>query len=102
MKSNSKITFYGGIHEIGGNKFLIEDKGTRVFLDFGMQMGLANYYFAEFLQPRNLNGMADLFDIRSITEWNPINGTKSDAAIQYRDGCSSYAYREALWLSSKH
>ena len=31
--SDSKITFYGGIHEIGGNKFLVEDKGTRIFLE---------------------------------------------------------------------
>ena len=37
--SKTKLTFYGGIHEIGGNKFLIEDRGTRIFLDFGMQIG---------------------------------------------------------------
>lgn len=60
--SDTKITFYGGVHEIGGNKFLVEDKGTRVFLDFGMQMGTANQYYSEFLQPRNLNGMGDLFE----------------------------------------
>ena len=58
----TNITFYGGINEIGGNKFLLEDKGTRVFLDFGMQMGKANEYFAEFTQPRILNGMGDLFE----------------------------------------
>ncbi len=62
MKSNSKITFYGGVHEIGGNKFLIEDKGTRIFLDFGMQMGKVNDYFSEFMKPRVLNGMGDLFE----------------------------------------
>lgn len=56
------ITFYGGINEIGGNKFLLEDRGTKVFLDFGMQMGKANSYFAEFLKPRKLNGMGDLFE----------------------------------------
>jgi predicted metal-dependent RNase len=40
----STITFYGGFHEIGGNKFLIEDRGTKVFLDFGMPMaGLINF-----------------------------------------------------------
>jgi len=59
---SSGITFYGGVHEIGGNKFLVEDKGTRLFLDFGMQMGKANDYFSEFLQPRDLNGMGDLFE----------------------------------------
>ena len=39
-----RITFYGGMNEIGGNKFLLEDKGTRIFLDFGMQMGLHGRY----------------------------------------------------------
>ncbi len=51
LLSNCKITFYGGIHEIGGNKFLVEDRGTKVFLDFGMQVGKVNQYFGEFVQP---------------------------------------------------
>lgn len=58
----TNLTFYGGINEIGGNKILLEDKGTRVFLDFGMQMGKANKYFAEFSNPRKLNGFGDLFE----------------------------------------
>ena len=59
---SSSITFYGGVHEIGGNKFLVEDKGTKIFLDFGMQMGKTNQYFAEFVNPRTCNGMGDLFE----------------------------------------
>lgn len=59
---SSTITFYGGVHEIGGNKFLVEDKGTKIFLDFGMQMGKVNQYFAEFVNPRICNGMGDLFE----------------------------------------
>jgi ribonuclease J len=62
LTKDTRITFYGGIHEIGGNKFLVEDKGTRVFLDFGMQMGKVNDYFSEFLKPRSHNGMGDLFE----------------------------------------
>ena len=60
--SSTQITFYGGIHEIGGNKFLVEDRGTKIFLDFGMQMGKVNQYFAEFVNPRICNGMGDLFE----------------------------------------
>jgi ribonuclease J len=60
--TKSQITFYGGVHEIGGNKFLVEDKGTKIFLDFGMQMGKVNQYFAEFVNPRICNGMGDLFE----------------------------------------
>ncbi len=56
------LTFYGGINEIGGNKILLKDKDTKVFLDFGMQMGKVNQYFAEFMNPRKLNGFGDLFE----------------------------------------
>jgi ribonuclease J len=62
LSPKSQITFYGGVHEIGGNKFLVEDKGTKIFLDFGMQMGKVNQYFAEFVNPRICNGMGDLFE----------------------------------------
>ncbi len=69
---DSKVTFHGGINEIGGNKFLLEDRGTRVFLDFGMQMGKANDYFSEFLQPRDLNGMGDLFEFGLLPKLSGI------------------------------
>jgi hypothetical protein len=32
VNSGTSLIFYGGVHEIGGNKFLIEDKGTKIFL----------------------------------------------------------------------
>ena len=35
MDRMTSLTFYGGVNEIGGNKILLEDKDTRVFLDFG-------------------------------------------------------------------
>jgi hypothetical protein len=27
----TSITFYGGVNEIGGNKFLLEDQKSRIF-----------------------------------------------------------------------
>ena len=62
----TSLTFYGGVHEIGGNKFLIEDRGTRLFLDFGMQMGKYNQYFAEFVNPRSCNALGDLFEFEML------------------------------------
>lgn len=53
------LTFYGGVGEIGGNKILLEDSGTKIFLDFGMSFPQAGKYFDEFLQPRSLNGIGD-------------------------------------------
>ncbi|MCW3983204.1 MAG: MBL fold metallo-hydrolase [Candidatus Bathyarchaeota archaeon] len=61
-----KLTFYGGVNEIGGNKILLEDKDARVFLDFGMSFGTANRYFSEFLQPRKCNGLGDFFEFGLI------------------------------------
>jgi len=72
LSSKSQITFYGGIHEIGGNKFLLEDKGTKVFLDFGMQMGKVNQYFKEFVNPRICNGMGDLFEFELLPKLNGL------------------------------
>jgi ribonuclease J len=58
----TSFTFYGGVNEIGGNKILLEDQDTRVFLDFGMSFSLANQYFDEFMQPRKCNGILDLLE----------------------------------------
>jgi len=30
-----KLTFFGGIREIGGSKVLLQDKNIAIFLDFG-------------------------------------------------------------------
>jgi ribonuclease J len=36
VKNNTTLTFYGGVNEIGGNKILLQDRGKKVFFDFGM------------------------------------------------------------------
>ena len=59
----ASLTFYGGIGEIGGNKILLEDKGTRVFLDFGMSFGRKGDFYEEYLQPRTNNGLRDLIEL---------------------------------------
>jgi ribonuclease J len=46
------LTFYGGVNEVGGNKILLQDGDTKIFLDFGMSFGQAGKFFSEFLQPR--------------------------------------------------
>ena len=56
------LTFYGGVNEIGGNKFLLEDRGTKIFLDFGMSFTQAGKFFSEFLQPRKLSGVGDFIE----------------------------------------
>ena len=62
------LTFYGGINEIGGNKVLLEDNGTRIFLDFGMSFGRRALFFEEFLTPRSANGIGDFLTMGLIPD----------------------------------
>jgi len=59
----TKITFHGGVKEIGGNKFLVEDKGTKIFMDFGMNFRAENQYFSEYLKARGSNSLIDMIEL---------------------------------------
>jgi ribonuclease J len=44
----------GGVGEIGGNKFLVQDRGTKILLDFGMSYSDRKRFYSEpFLSPRD-------------------------------------------------
>jgi ribonuclease J len=61
VKSKTSLTFYGGVNEIGGNKILLEDRGTRVFFDFGMSFGQKKqFYSPPFLSPRSERSLQEL------------------------------------------
>ncbi|MFP3950475.1 MAG: hypothetical protein ACLFUZ_05320 [Candidatus Micrarchaeia archaeon] len=47
------LTFYGGAGEIGGNKILLEDKGAKIYLDFGEEFNFGEGFFYEWLVPTN-------------------------------------------------
>ena len=47
-----KLTFYGGVNEIGGNKILLEDKKTKTFFDFGQSFTFGSEYFTGWLSPK--------------------------------------------------
>jgi len=60
-KLNTSLTFYGGVDEIGGNKILLQDRGTKIFLDFGMSFALKKqYYSLPFLSPRSEKSLQEL------------------------------------------
>ncbi|MEM4250249.1 MAG: MBL fold metallo-hydrolase [Candidatus Bathyarchaeia archaeon] len=55
-----KLTFYGGVNEIGGNKVLLEDMDTRVLLDFGMSFSeRRRFYHEPYLSPRDEKGLLE-------------------------------------------
>jgi len=62
------LRFYGGINEIGGNKILLEDNGTKIFLDFGMSFSRRELFFEEFLMPRSANGIGDFLTMNLIPD----------------------------------
>lgn len=70
-----RITAYGGVGEIGGNAFILDDGATRVSLDFGMQFGGPplsgersrrpgqNDFFDSFVRPRAPSAVRDLMSL---------------------------------------
>ena len=57
------ITFHGGVDDIGGNKFLVESRDTKLFMDFGMSFTQEGQFFSQFLGPRTSNSLNDLFEL---------------------------------------
>ena len=64
----TSLSFYGGVNEIGGNKILLEDKDTKVFLDFGKSFSRRAKYFEEFINPRTSNGIVDFLTMGLVPD----------------------------------
>ena len=61
VKSETTLTFHGGVNEIGGNKILLQDRDTKVFFDFGMSFALKKqFYSPPFLSPRSEKSLQEL------------------------------------------
>jgi ribonuclease J len=76
------ITIYGGIGGIGGNKILLEDRDTKVWLDFGQSFGSGERYFTGFLQPRSSVGLRDYFEFDLLPK---MPGLYSHEALKFTD-----------------
>jgi ribonuclease J len=90
-----KITCYGGVKQIGGNKILLEDGRTKLFFDFGTSFGERDQYFEEYLRPRPGAGLLDMLELGLLP---PLNGVFRDDFVgkaglweRYKD---SPLYRE--------
>lgn len=64
----AKLTFYGGVNEVGGNKILLDDNDTRILLDFGKGFSRRAKYFEEYLSPRIANGIVDFIGMGLIPD----------------------------------
>jgi len=54
-----KLSFYGGINEIGGKKILLEDGEKRLLLEFGFPYKRHKQFYEEYLKPRPGAGLLD-------------------------------------------
>lgn len=59
----TSLTFHGGVNDIGGNKFLVKDKDTTLFMDFGMSFSEEGKFFSQFLNARGSNALEDMFSL---------------------------------------
>jgi ribonuclease J len=95
----AKLTLYGGVGEIGGNKILVEDKGTRIFFDFGESFGFGVDYFAGWLEPRAINGLGDYFEFGLLPK---IKGLYSKKLLASTDLAYMKPRFDAVFLSHAH
>ncbi|MBU4501016.1 MAG: MBL fold metallo-hydrolase [Nanoarchaeota archaeon] len=58
----TSLTFYGGVSEVGGNKIMVEDRGTKILLDFGIAFNSGDDYWINWLQPRGISPVKDRFE----------------------------------------
>ena len=93
------LTFYGGVNEIGGNKILLEDQDTRIFLDFGMSFGQSGKYFSEFHQPRKCNCIEDFLFTGLLPE---LEGVYRTDYLEYLDWPREECGVDAVLLSHAH
>ncbi len=82
------LTGYGGVGEIGGNAFLLDDGRSRIFLDLGKRFGNDpkeggghpgwNDFYDDFLQPRGASLATDLMRLDVVpnlpTLWRQDRG----------------------------
>lgn len=95
----SSITFFGGVNEIGGNKFLVESGKTKIFLDFGQSFSLLDDYFVDWLQPRARFGLRDYFKLNLMPK---LTGLYSKEALERTDLAYKEPNYDAVIISHPH
>ena len=79
-----KITVYGGVGEIGGNKVLLEDRNGRVWLDMGLPFNFGAEYYVNFLGPRDRFWLRDYFAFDLVPRIRGLYSEKSLAKTDFQ------------------
>jgi len=97
--SKTSLTFYGGVGEIGGNKILLEDKDTKVFLDFGKSFSRRSKFFEDYINPRTSNGIVDFLTMGLIPD---ISGVYRDDLMKLAGKKTQECEIDAVLLTHAH
>ncbi len=87
-----KLTFFGGVSEIGGNKILYRDEDVKILLDFGFSFSLQRKYFNKYLLPRSKSFLQDHYDLDIIPS---IDGIYRDDLLM-RDKLDGVMHRKHI------
>jgi ribonuclease J len=93
------LTFYGGVSEIGGNKILLIDGDTGIFLDFGQSFNFGTSFFTGWLAPRKINGLRDYFEFDLLPR---LKGLYSLEQLKTTDLPYTKPRIDAVFLSHAH
>ena len=89
-----KLTFYGGVREIGGNKILLEDDKRKLFLDFGFPYSKYRVFYEEYLKPRPGAGLLDLLVMGLLPHIEGIYRTDLEAENLWQQFRRAEHYRK--------
>ncbi|MHA1346343.1 MAG: MBL fold metallo-hydrolase RNA specificity domain-containing protein [Candidatus Heimdallarchaeaceae archaeon] len=95
----TSITLHGAAGEIGGNKILLEDKDTKVFLDFGLSFGKFGSFFTPYLQPRKWSYINDFIKFGLLPDLEGLY--RADYENRYRTSKPEPEY-DGIILSHPH
>lgn len=93
------ITCYGGVNQIGGNKILVTDGDTKVFLDFGGGFSEGADFFTDWIRPRRVNGAGDLLEFGMLPN---VRGLYSEEALKNAEMKYEQPLVDAVILSHYH
>ncbi len=95
----TSLKFHGGVDEIGGNKILLHDGDTSIWLDFGKSFTLGQDYYTGWLQPRTKRGLLDLFEFDLVPR---IEGLYAEDQLEGTDLRYEEPRYDGVFISHAH